>query len=297
MMCRITPTALALALFLSTHLHGEEKPVVHTVNYPLHYFADRIAGDLIDLQFLAPAEGDPAFWKPSDKEVAAMQQADLLLLNGADYAKWTSNVTLPRSILIDTAEGFEDDFIIIKDAVKHSHGDGHVHSHDGIAFTTWLDMTQARKHAEAIHEALVSELPEAKEKLDENAAALFADLAELDTALKKEGERLDGTALLGSHPVYHYLSRRYGFAIESLHWEPDVVPDEEALAELDKKNEDHGARWMLWEGEPASDSVELLEERDISSVVFDPTGNRPGEGDWLSVMRANVKALQSITGG
>ena len=29
--------------------------------------------------------------------------------------------------------------------------------------------------------------------------------------------------LVGSHPVYHYLARRYGLEIESVHFEPDAV--------------------------------------------------------------------------
>ena len=39
-------------------------PVVYVVNYPLQYFAMRIAGDFADVQYPAPADIDPAFWKP-----------------------------------------------------------------------------------------------------------------------------------------------------------------------------------------------------------------------------------------
>ena len=35
-------------------------PVVHTVNYPLMYFAERIGGDHVDVRFLAP-DGDPRY--------------------------------------------------------------------------------------------------------------------------------------------------------------------------------------------------------------------------------------------
>ena len=70
---------------------------VYTVNYPLQYMTQRIAGDHLSVTFPMSEEGDPAFWNPSAEDVTAFQQADLILRNGADYAQWTVNTTLPES--------------------------------------------------------------------------------------------------------------------------------------------------------------------------------------------------------
>ena len=40
-------------------------------------------------------ENDPAFWKPDDAAIARFQTADLILRNGAGYAKWMKTVSLP----------------------------------------------------------------------------------------------------------------------------------------------------------------------------------------------------------
>ena len=53
----------------------------------------------------------------------------------------------------------------------------------------------------------------------------------------------------------------------------------------------HPARWMIWEGEPTAEMVQRLEGVGIKSVVFDPCGNAPETGDYLSVMRRNVEQL------
>ena len=60
---------------------------IYVVNYPLQYFAERIGGDKVDVFFPAPSDVDPAFWTPGREVVRQYQQADLILLNGADYAK------------------------------------------------------------------------------------------------------------------------------------------------------------------------------------------------------------------
>ncbi len=276
---------------------GASKPVVHTVNYPLFYFAQRIAGDLVDLHFL-PGEddGDPAFWAPSDAAVAQLQKADLILLNGATYEKWLGQVSLPGGTQVDTSFEFSPWFISIEEATTHSHGKDGEHSHAGTAFTTWMDMGQAKQHAQAILAEFIKLLPEDKEQLESSAATLFGELDKLDADFKKRGSQIGDQPLMASHPVYQYMARQYGLNIDSVLWEPETVPDAEAMADLQKKLAEHPAKWMIWEGVPAAESVEKLKAIGLQSVVVDPCGNRPEEGDWLSVMRQNVENLAVISG-
>ena len=270
------------------------KPVVHAVNYPVFYFAKRIGGDFFDLKFDAPPDVDPAFWEPADETIAAMQSADLLLMNGATYAKWAEHASLPSNTQVDTSKSFSNRFVTVKGSVTHRHGDGTVHAHDGIAFTTWLDMGQAKLQATAIRDALIRLKPDQKKTFEANAEKLFADLDSLDQSLKEIGKTLVNRNLIASHPVYQYLARRYQLKIQSLHWEPDVVPDDAAVAELDKLLENHPADVMIWEGDPVERSIDLLNEKEIRSIVFDPCGNRPESGDWLTVMKKNLTNLQSL---
>jgi zinc transport system substrate-binding protein len=51
---------------------------------------------------------------------------------------------------------------------------------------------------------------------------------------------------------------------------------------------------MVWEGDPLPATVAKLEELGLGSVVFDPCGNRPREGDFLGVMRGNIERLESV---
>ncbi len=271
--------------------------VVQTVNYPLAYFAERIAGGHAEVRLLAPADGDPAFWTPDRDSIVQLQSADLILANGAGYAKWMGGVSLPTSRVVNTSASFQSAFIETEDTVVHSHGEGGEHSHSGTAFTTWLDMTQARAQAEAVRDALIERHGDHADDFRANAEALLADLDALDADLLAVGESLAGTPLIGSHPVYQYLSRRYGLSLEALHWEPEMTITEENLAELAELREGHLAEWMVWEGEPSAEAVAALEGVGVRSMVFDPCGNRPDDGDWLSVMRANVEALRSIAGG
>lgn len=270
------------------------KPLVLTTNYPVTYFAQRIGGKHVDLRFPAPPEGDPAFWQPRAEEVAVFQSAALVLLNGASYEKWLDRVSLPRHLLADTSAGFASEFIQVQDAVTHNHGKEGAHAHSGTAFTTWLDLRQAQQQAEAIRAALVRLVPAAEADLNQRASALKSDLEKLDADLREVAKAIGDRPLVASHPVYQYFARRYQLRIEPVLWEPEVVPDEAALDALKGLLAQHPAQWMIWEGEPAAASVAKLAALGIKSVVFDPCGNRPESGDWLSVMRQNVANLQSV---
>ena len=50
----------------------------------------------------------------------------------------------------------------------------------------------------------------------------------------------------------------------------------------------HPARWMIWVGKPTDETIEGLKKLGVGSVVFDPCGNTPASGDFLSVMRSNL---------
>ena len=295
MIARVLLRAILCAvLSTSAMAAGQGQLTVYTVNYPLQYFAQRIAGEHADVIFPVPAGEDPAFWQPPVDIIAGYQQADLILLNGAGYAKWVNRVSLPRRKLVDSSASFRDDYIHVEEGVTHSHGPGGDHSHTGTAFTTWLDFKQAAGQARAIADAMSRQRPEWATDFSRNLAELEAELLELDQQIQSAVAAKPDLPLLASHPVYQYLQRRYGLKLHSVMWEPDEVPDEAAWSALEHIHREQPARWMIWEGEPNPESVQRLRNLGVGSRVFDPAGNRPQAGDFLDVMRQNVKNLQRI---
>ncbi len=271
-----------------------DKLVIYTVNYPLAYFAERIGNDLVEVDFPAPADEDPAYWKPDAETIAAYQGADLILLNGAGYAKWTELAALPLSRVVDTSEAVDDRLLAVEGTVTHSHGPEGEHEHVGYAFTTWLDPEIAIQQAQVIAAAIALQQPEQEAEIQRRTEVLKDDLVDLDSRLQVAAEAIGDAPLLFSHPVYQYLINRYQLNGVEVHWEPDETPDRHAWGHLDEMLEAHPAKWMIWESEPLPETSAALEARAITSVVFDPCGNRPGEGDFLTVMAANVAALEEI---
>ncbi|MCZ6786602.1 MAG: metal ABC transporter substrate-binding protein [Planctomycetota bacterium] len=268
----------------TTAPRAREKPLVFVVNYPLKYFAERIGGAEVEVRFPVPGDIDPAFWKPSDEDIAAFQTADVILLNGANYAKWLSYSSLPASRCVVTFRGQP---IAIEDAAAHKHGPRGKHDHGATAFTTWLDLQEAIAQARAVKDALLRFAPDADKRFE----SLKRDLDRLDRKLVENAPKVP---LVASHPVYRYLTRRYGLSVESVHFEPDEVPDEEGWKELEAILRRHPAKWMLWEDDPRAETKARLERLGVRSVVYAACANVPRSDDFLAVLRKNVNALTSI---
>lgn len=284
-------------LFAFLMIHGSgaaEKLTVYVVNYPLQYFAERIGGEHVNVVFPAPADVDPAYWMPDTKTISDYQQADIILLNGAGYAKWVNKATLPRFRMVNTSAGFKDQYIETTEILTHSHGSEGEHAHESLAFTTWIDFSLAAQQARAIAAALSRKRPELKELFQKNDQTLEQDLLKLDQDLKKLFSKDPSRPLVVSHPVYDYFARGYGLNIKSVHWEPDEILTNEQMMELNRILKAHPAKWMIWEGKPLLGSVQQLQALGVESLVFDPCGNSPDQGDFLDVMRQNVANLEPV---
>ena len=292
---------ILLTVFLVSCGNRQEKedpdrsaiPVIATVNYPLFYFAQRIGGDLIHAEFPVPAGLDPAYWVPDDEALSLFQSADVILANGADYAKWLHNVSLPASRIINTSQKEEEKYIRVGHGSSHSHGPDGEHEHVGFAFTTWLDFQLAARQAESVRDVLIRKLPEHHVTLEENYRLLESDLLSLHASMIEVSTSTRGVNIIGSHLVYQYLSEAYDLDIRSIHFEPGEMPSEDQWTKFYVLLENYPSALMLWEGEPLPETRVILQEKGILTVVFNPCANRPEKGDFIYIMKQNIRRLQN----
>ena len=281
---------------------ASEPLVIYTTFYPTTYFTQRIAGDAVKIVCPFPADADPAFWMPDDETIAAFQDADLIIVNGASFEKGLAKVTLPESRIVETAKPLADELIVLKDAITHTHGPQGKHSHEGIDGHTWLDPINSKIQAGEIKNALVKRLPERAEQFEQGYAGLAADLDALDARLKVLAGKLGDQLLLCSHPAYNYIGRRYAWNLKTYHLDPEEMPTDETLAEIKGFLAEHPAKLMLWEAEPTDEIAKRMsQELGLKSVVLSPCetldAQRLAAGDdFLTVMNGNVQRLDAALG-
>lgn len=266
----------------------DASPYVVVVNNPLLYFTQRLIGDSVEVRLLAPADIDPATWRPSVADVLQLQGAELVLLNGAAYSGWLDKVALSPGKQVVTSASAKDRWIALDGRVTHSHGPGGKHAHGDYAFTTWMDIILARIQAESIAAALQQRWPEHTDSIEAQLRELVNDLDALDRSYREQTAQLAGRDIIYSHPVYQYFEHRYQLPGRSLHWEPDAMPSDAQWAELEQMIDESSL--FVWEGEPETAIGERMASLGLAWVVIDPAAN-VGDSDWLSLQRENVLVI------
>ncbi len=276
------------------------KPLIYTTFYPTKYFAERIGGDSVEVVCPVPAGEDAIFWMPEAKVIAAYQKADLIIVNGAGFAKWVDKVSLPQAKVVDTAKPLAKDFIRYEKSTTHSHGPSGAHEHKGIDGHTWVDPVNAKVQAGQIARAMKKRFPAHAAAFDEGWRSLAKDLDELHSALQRLADGYGGQPLLASHPAYNYIARRFKWNLTSLDLDPEEMPDDDTFAALKDLLRTKPAKHLLWEARPKKEIAKRMkEELGIVSVEFSPCELLSDEEiasglDYMKVMRANIKNVRAV---
>lgn len=275
----------------------ENKPVeIITVNNPLYYFTERLAGDLARVSFPAHEDSDPSQWNPGLEELIALQQADLIILNGAGYSSWLDKVSLSSSQTLNSSLAAKAQLIPLTGQATHSHGPTGEHSHSGYAITTWMDLSIAKLQASAIADALIQRWPEQQASIEKRKTELLQTLSELDDGYHQQTKLLAGKQLIYSHPVYQYFERQYQVAGNSLHWEPTEMPSDSQWRILEQKVDENPNTLFIWEDTPTPLIAERMAAMGVISIVISPAANI-GDKDWLSSQQENLQRLKALNGG
>lgn len=257
--------------------------VVLTSNHPLQYVAGRIAGGAVPVESPIPPGQDPGHWSPTRADLVRYQRARLILLSGAGYEGWVTGVSLPTSRVVDTSRGFPEGSLLETGARTHSHGLDGEHSHAGIAGLVWLNPRLLTLQARQAYRAMARSWPEHTDLFNQGLKELEADLAALEAEL---ASTLEGAHVVASDPGFGYL----GESCQGFDLDP-AGPSSGALERLQAALEERPARVLLWPT-PPEDAVaaHLQEHLGLTSIVLDIASN-PAEGDYLTIMRANIQRL------
>ena len=264
---------------------------IHVPNAPLAAIARRLAAgqEVVDASKLA--DGDPAYWKPTAAQIADIQAADLIVLNGAGYEPWAEQAALPRARTLDLSLAVTPR-LIAEEGETHSHGPEGAHSHTGTAFTTWLSPEILRAQARALALALIERQPSRREQFETALQTLDGELAAIGDALKAAAAKQP--VWLGSHPVYQYLAQAGGTRIDSVHWEPGEMPADTEWTKfrLTRAAAPKPLAVMLWEGEPGDEIRAKLDAEGVKVLVFAPLGDPSfAGGDFIAYLRDRVAAM------
>ena len=226
----IVLTAMVASAFYSQQNKTEsDKLKVVATFYPLAFFAQQIGGEEVAVTQLIPDNTEVHTWQPSFADILALDEAEVIIYNGASLDHWFEDDILPvidssNKIIVETTKNVQ----LIETETEHN--DEHEHEHEGLYDPhTWISPFLAKQQAQSIYEALI-----------QKDTAHEGYYSERWQNLKTRFEELDNNYLTGlatkskedvfvAHAAFGYLADRYGF---NQHGVIGISADEQPSAQV-----------------------------------------------------------------
>jgi zinc transport system substrate-binding protein len=173
------------------------------------YFANRIAGDRLQVDLMVPVGASAHTFEPTAKQIMAASRADLWFTTGEPFEAcvWRAlRAYHPSMCQVDLRTGVK----LIAGEGGHTHCSCHP---DGVDLHMWLSPRVAAQQVQTMVKALQERYPAHAPYFAANGAALHAELLALDAEIR---QRLGSSAssaqrlIVVSHPAFAYFGRDYG---------------------------------------------------------------------------------------
>ncbi|MBI5753777.1 zinc ABC transporter substrate-binding protein [Candidatus Peregrinibacteria bacterium] len=259
-----------------------KKPLNVTASfYPLAYLAQRIGGDLVQVNQITPGGVEPHDYEPTPQDLIAIQNSKVFIINGYGIDAWADKIIddLPgKGVLVVKATDKIENII-----------DSHV----------WLDPNYFKKEAEVVRDILIIADPANTAAYKLNTAGLTSDLTALDQEYRNGLAKCAIKEIITSHDAFNYLAKEYGFtslAIAGL--SPDEEPSPKHLAELAYLAKKNNIKYIFFETllSPKLSNT-IAKEIGAKSLALNPIEGLNSEEtakseDYLVLMQQNLKNLR-----
>ncbi|MGF7048938.1 zinc transport system substrate-binding protein [Paenibacillus sp. DS2015] len=278
--------------------------------YPMYEFTKTVAGDLADVESLVPAGIEPHDWEPTPRDLAKIQDADVLVYNGAGLEGWMDQVTsavnndkliqIEASHGITTMEGSEEEEAHDHEGEEaHEHEEEEAHNHGGLDPHVWLSPVLAIQEVRNIESGLSEAAPEHKDEFKKNADAYIVKLEQLDQDFKSGLNDTKRKDFITQHASFGYLAKEYNLvqiAIAGL--SPEQEPSAADMATIVKFAKENNVQTIFFETLASSKVAETIaKEIGAGSAVLNPIEGLTDEDkanklDYIGIMRQNLEALK-----
>jgi len=270
--------------------------------YPFEYVASTVGGDRVRVQNLTKPGAEPHDLELSPQQVAAVGETDLLVYEKGFQPAVDETVgqEAPEAVLeVTEVVPLEDTGVEDEHAEEEQEGEHAEDEHAGDPHI-WLDPMNLAEIGDAIVDRLGDIDPDGAQSYRDNAAALRADLEQLDRDFREGLASCERDTFVVSHEAFGYLAAAYGLeqvGISGL--SPESEPSPGRIAEVQEIVRDEGVTTIFYETLVSPKVAQTMAtDLGVRTAVLDPLEGlaADAEGDYLTVMRDNLAALRAANG-
>lgn len=274
---------------------------IFTSFYPMYFLTQQIAGDKADVAVMVPPGAEPHDWEPTPKLITELQQASMLVYNGAGMEAWidkiVSSIDTDSIRVVEASEGIE----LLRSAEDEDEGhENEEHNHGGEYDPhVWVSPLRAKQQAENICKALVEADPANRDYYEKNHDELQHRLDKLDSDIREASKGFKSNVIVVSHAAFGYFAQDYGLkqvAIRGVN--PGDEPSPSKMAKLADTCRENGVKYIFFEKLTSPKLSETIAgEIGAGTLVLNDAAGLGQEDikagkDYISVMYENIENLK-----
>ncbi len=213
-MNRVLPALFFLAASALPALAAEPISIVAAENF-YGEAAAAIGGDSVEVTSVIVQQGtDPHDYEPTPSVATAVADADIVILNGADYDPWMGR-------LVEASANDTRKVIDVASLIGRKPGDNpHV----------WYDPKAMPALANALADTFAALDPAGKAGYDARRDAFLASLAPIQAKVDQIRTAFAGTPVTATEPVFGYMAEALGFKMQNDAFQTAIMNETEPSA-------------------------------------------------------------------
>ncbi len=235
-------------------------------------------GDLADVELIMPLGSDPHDFAPSARQAEAMENADLLVINGAGFEEGMLDIIAnvedsgtETFTFADHVELLEVDEVEVHEGDQAADDDSGAAAdeHGGADPHIWTDPSRMIEGVTALAAELATVDGIDADALDRQVEAYVAELETLDADMEQTLATVadDQRVLITNHEVFSYFADRFGFEVVGA-----VVPSLTTNSEASAGEIEALADLMRESGTPAI-FAETTQSTQLADAIAESVGD------------------------
>ncbi|ACC69679.1 zinc ABC transporter substrate-binding protein [Paraburkholderia phymatum] len=277
----VASTLFAVAFGQAAHAQDAKITVVAAENF-YGDVAQQLGGDRVEVtSILSNPDQDPHLFEASPKTARALQHANLVVYNGADYDPWMVK-------LLSASKNDRRKTIVAAELVGKKSGDNpHL----------WYDPSTMRAVARAVSAALASADPSHKAAYDANLAKFLGSLKPIDDKVAALRSQYAHVSVTATEPVFGYMSDAIGVDMRNQRFQLAAMNGTEAsasdIAAFERDLREQRVRVLIYNSQATEaltrHMLKLAQQSHVPTVSV--TETQPAGQSYQQWMLAQLDAL------
>lgn len=191
------------------NMENMEKPNVMATSTMLTDLAKVIGGDKVEVTGLMAAGVDPHLYQPTAGDIAKLEGADMVVINGlhleGQMGEVFSNLASAGKLVAEVGTAIPEDQLLAFDESPH---DPHI----------WFSVSNWKLAARNVTDTYIELSEKDKDYFEANYESYIKDLDELDAYIKEQIAMVPEKArvLITAHDAFNYFGKEYNFEVRGL---------------------------------------------------------------------------------